>query len=65
MVVRLTMKTTAEPASGRTVGGEGGRGRTEKDADIKYVDVKADGEGLAPPPHLFRRGIRRQIRRRT
>ena len=29
--------------------GEGGRGRTGKDADVEDVDIKVDGEGIALP----------------
>ena len=58
--VGLTATTTIEPASGITVGGKGGRGRTGKDADVKDVDVKADGEGISLPLILPRRIIRRR-----
>ena len=61
MVFRLTKTTTTELASGRTVRGEGGMGRTRKDADVKYVDVKADGEGidlpLIPPVDVYVDGV--------
>ena len=42
MVVGLTTTEMIEPASGRAVGGEGGKIRTGKDADFKDIDVKVD-----------------------
>ena len=42
MVAGLTTTMTTEPVSGRTVRGDGGRGRAEKDTDGKDVDVKFD-----------------------
>ena len=42
MVFGITTMTTIETALGRTVGGEGGRGRTRKYADVKDVDVRAN-----------------------
>ena len=56
---------TIEPASGITVGGKGGRGRTGKDADVKDVDVKADGEGISLPLILPRQLICRRSRQKN